>query len=160
MQSRTKEMLQEELEKQKQAKELKALEEAISASQAPPPSRSAKERAGKSAGAPSDASDPSAEGGNGGDGSSSSGSGEDTSSWAAAVATAPVKLEGAGRSHNIKPYFANLTDFVAEGEACRQVRELQAESELLRKCLADSKQPRAFESYLKMSKGTRSAVPF
>lgn len=152
---RAKELLDEELEKRRQAKELRELEEAITASQAPAPDQTAashKERGRPSAPAAAPASAPAADGEAAGELSATT--------LAAAVATAPFELEGAGRSVGLRPYVANLTDFVAEGEASRVVRELRAESDLLRKCLADGKdRPRAFDTYLKASKSMTRAAP-
>lgn len=69
-------------------------------------------------------------------------------SWAAAVATAPVKLEGAGRSKGLTPYVPDLSEFAPEPERNRQRERLEAENELLRKCLANGRDPKAFQSYL------------
>ena len=178
---RAQELLREELEKGRQAKELKELEDAISASQAPPPAavaavtaaaaaRGGKERGGSGGGSrePRGAASASASAASApaaapaaaevGGGAAADDDAAPPSTWAEAVATAPVKLEGAGKSHGLKPYVANLTDFVGEGEASRHVRELRAESELLRKCMGESRdKPNAFQEFLKRGRG--AALP-
>jgi hypothetical protein len=131
--SRAKEFLAEEVAKERHARELRELEEAITTTKEP------LEASGKEGGKGSKAGAPSAE----------------DASWSAAIASAPFKLEAAGRSRDMKPYMANLTDFVTEGESSRNIRELQAENELLRKCLGEggANEPKAFESYLRRARG-------
>ena len=50
---------------------------------------------------------------------------------------------------DLKPYVANLTDFEPEAHVKRQVDNLKAENEMLQRCLRESKNPKAFESYLR-----------
>ena len=44
---------------------------------------------------------------------------------------------------------ANLTDFEPEAHVNRQVENLRAENEMLQRCLRESKNPKAFENYLR-----------
>ena len=50
---------------------------------------------------------------------------------------------------DLKPYVANLTDFEPEAHVNRQVENLRAENEMLQRCLRESKNPKAFENYLR-----------
>ena len=131
--SRAKEFLAEEVAKERHARELRELEEAITTTKEPLEASCKEGGKGSKAGAPS----------------------AEDASWSAAIASAPFKLEAAGRSRDMKPYMANLTDFVTEGESSRNIRELQAENELLRKCLGEggANEPKAFESYLRRARG-------
>jgi len=116
---------QEELAKQKQDLELKELEAATAALREPTPTTK--------------------EGGRGEAGSSKA---DDDNLFKQAPAL-PFKLEGAGRSKDLKPYVANLTDFEPESHVKRQMDSLRAENEMLQRCLRDTKNPRAFEGYLR-----------
>ena len=136
--ARTKELMDEEIAKQKHEREVKELEEV------------AKELTATEAkdGKPGSKS-----------GSRSGGAGSSSSSAAAAdaePAPAPFKLESAGRkkSEVNNPYVLNLTEFVPEQEATRAARDLRAENDVLRACLKDTKNPKAFESYLRRSTHT------
>jgi len=149
VQSRAKELLDEEMSKRKHERELKDLEEAITATQQPAPavtgaasSAGKREAQRRSAAAAPAADAPTAA--------------EAESAVASATSSLPFKLESAGTRANrdANPYVLNLTEFVSEGEATRQARELHAENELLRKCLGDAKRPGAFESYLRSSRHT------
>jgi len=140
--ARAKELLDEEVSKEKHVRELRELEEAITATNQPISSGGGSSNS--KAGAPSAAA-PAAE----------------EAAWSAAVATAPVKLEGAGRSKGLKPYMADLSEFVTEGESARNIKDLRAENELLRKCLSGSGENNrgaAFEQYLRRARGGASAV--
>lgn len=44
---------------------------------------------------------------------------------------------------------ANLSDFEPEEHVTRQLGSLRSENDMLQKCLQDSKNPRAFETYLR-----------
>jgi hypothetical protein len=142
-------LLDEEMSKRKHERELKDLEEAITATQQPAPavtgaasSAGKREAQRRSAAAAPAADAPTAA--------------EAESAVASATSSLPFKLESAGTRANrdANPYVLNLTEFVSEGEATRQARELHAENELLRKCLGDAKRPGAFESYLRSSRHT------
>lgn len=139
--ARSDELMKEELAKRRHDKELRELQDAIteraaedaSAATAPggrgaKPSkleaaRSLPSKGARSAGPPSaDAGPPSA---------------------------LQSKLEGAGRSKNLKPYVYNHTEFVGTADANRHLNGLKKENDLLRKCLQDSRKPGAFDHYLK-----------
>ena len=156
VQTRAKELLADELTKAQHEREVKQLEEAISTSQQPTtaaavaPSAggkknsfaSASRRMSEKAAAPAVAS------------ALAPAAAPDAEGASEMPAAPPIPLESAGRSaaRDANPYVLNLTDFVAETEANRQVRELRAESELLRKCLQEGGQrPKAFESFLRRS---------
>ena len=70
---------------------------------------------------------------------------------AAAPSTMHAELAGAGRSKSLKPYVYNHTEFVSTADSNRHSSTLQAENEMLRRCLQDSRTPGAFESYLRAS---------
>lgn len=137
---RAKELLKEELSKAEHERDVEELERAVAASKQP-------------------ASD-----------ASKAGAASEESETSRLHAEAPVKLNGAGCSKGLKPcvrpcplplasatprvpvrartarrYLADLTEFVPEGEASRKARTLREENDLLRKCLADAGNPRAFE---------------
>jgi len=118
---RAKELLKEELSKAEHERDVEELERAVAASKQP-------------------ASD-----------ASKAGAASEESETSRLHAEAPVKLNGAGCSKGLKPYLADLTEFVPEGEASRKARTLREENDLLRKCLADAGNPRAFEGYLRNS---------
>ena len=141
---RAKEMLEEELAKERHEREVKDLEEAISVTQKPiAKATTAAARKPPSASAPAAASpEPEEE----------------------VPPTAPFELASANVRANVRereanPYVLNLTEFVPETEATRQARDLRKETELLKACLADAKQrPNAFESYLKRGASTHAAL--
>ena len=146
VESRAKEMLEEELAKQRHEREVKDLEEAISVTQKPiAKATTAAARKPPSASAPAAASpEPEEE----------------------APPTAPFQLASANVRKNVRareanPYVLNLTEFVPETEATRKARDLRKETELLKACLADAKlagRPNAFESYLKRGASTHAAL--
>ena len=145
VQRRAKEMLDEDLEKEKQAREVKDLEEAISVTKVSEPAVAAvtKKKDGKkpAAAAAAPSSDDAA-------------AADAKASATAAAAELPFKLESLGvmRSREANPYVLNLTEFLPEQEATRQARDLKAENELLRKCLADAQKGKggnAFEGFLR-----------
>ena len=120
VQARAKELMADEVAKDRHERELRDLAEAISVTNEPSPAVGA--RTGKR--------------------SPTEGEGEE------AVPAAPFKLEGAGRSRQLKPYMANTSEFTSEHEASRHIDGLQKENELLRKCLQGSRTPGAFDTYL------------
>lgn len=150
---RAKELLEEELAKERHERELRELKDAISVAQ--PEDANASSTAGGAASSSSSVQQQSQphqrrKATPGGVGATA----ESVASGARATAAAPTtelpfELEGAGRSRELNPYVANFTDFVAEVEASRQARELRAESELLRQCLqgANARRSKAFEPY-------------
>ena len=163
--ARHKELLAEELAKQKHEREVKDLEDAINTTNQPMPINN--KGNGKSklasvsmieksvAAAPSDEKPK--------DGRSPSPEEAAPSAAVAAIAaTLPFQLESlkGERARDANPYVLNLTEFVPETEATRQARELRAESDLLRKCLEghNSSKPRAFEGYLKHSRSAHHAL--
>lgn len=139
--ARADELMKEELAKRRHDKELRELQDAITeraAEDGPPvpagrgakPSkleaaRSLPSKGARSAGPPSAAAGP--------------------------PSALQSKLEGAGRSKNLKPYVYNHTEFVGTADANRHLSGLKKENDLLRKCLQDSRKPGAFEQYLKAS---------
>lgn len=139
---RTQELLREEQAKKRHAMELRELEDAINVTKQPeggrPPSHAQKERekGGEGASAAAPSSDLAAD-----------------STTGAATLDLPFKLEGSGRSKKLNPYVANFSEFVAEGLATRNARDLRSENELLRKCLSDPRNPKAFDSYIRAAKG-------
>ena len=133
LKNRAKELLQEELETQRHTQELRELEQAIDASKQTDGAHDASKRRQHER--------PAADGEMEGD-----------EALTEAVASAPFKLQGVGRSRNIKPYVANTSDFATEGECNRQISELRAESEMLRKCLSERSNPKAFEQYLRAAR--------
>ncbi|KAL1529851.1 hypothetical protein AB1Y20_000782 [Prymnesium parvum] len=120
---RTQEMLQEEMAKQKHDEELRELEAAAAALRDPKNAP----RAEMSVGAKAE-ENPFKQ-----------------------IPDLPFKLEGIGRSKDLKPYVANLTDFEPESHVKQQLGNLRSENELLQRCLRDSKRPGAFEAYLRSS---------
>ena len=144
IQNRTKELLDEELAKQKHERELKDLEEAIAVTQQPVPgSAVGGKRERRASAGPGATAAPATEAA--------------TSVLAvendATVPPAPFKLESETRKTNAQnPYVLNMTDFLSENVATRQARDLRTENELLRKCMSgDKRAPKAFETYLKRS---------
>ena len=136
---RAKELLEQEIAKEKHAREVKELEEAVGVAAQPLPAvpgvndkGKGKSKASAPAGAPA---------------------AEEESADGASVSSLPFELESVGkmRAAEWNPYTLNLTEFMNSGEATRKARDLQAENELLKKCLQDSRTGRAnaFEGYLK-----------
>lgn len=108
------ELMQEELAKERHAKEVRELSDAVSASREPEkPAQGFKGKA------------------------------------AAAAAPDAGKPKARAKEREFKPYVADLTDFVGETEANRSMQALKQENELLKKCMADPKNPRAFSGYLR-----------
>ena len=151
IESRAKELLQEEMLKATHERDVKELEEAVATVNAPNPgeaaasdpkaSRSSKSTGGKR-GSPTDLSSSSSSSMGGGSG--------DT-----VPPPAPFKLESANRKKSEQnPYVLNLTEFLPESDATRQARDLKAENDVLKACLANAKNPRAFDAYLKRSTHT------
>lgn len=66
------------------------------------------------------------------------------------AANSQSKVEGSGRSRNLKPYVANVTDFILDVDVQEQLRTLRQENELLRHALTDRSNPRAFEKFLRL----------
>ncbi len=73
----------------------------------------------------------------------------DDSSVGAILAKARRAESSRSKQQSLKPYIANFTSFEPEVEVSRKSRDLKQENDLLRKCLQDSKNPRAFEGYLR-----------
>lgn len=65
-----------------------------------------------------------------------------------AMPAAPFKLEGMGRSRDLKPYVADATSFLPEADASRQLSSLKQENDILKRCLDDRSNPAAFQQYL------------
>jgi hypothetical protein len=159
---RTKELMDEELAKEKHEREVRELEEAISTSSQPVPVPKQRERrpsrrdaaeAPATTAAAAPAAAPAAEG----PPPPAAAVAADGEEVAAVAASLPFKLESAGvaRSREQNPYVLNMTDFVPEVQATRSARDLKAENEVLRACLKGARSdPKAFESYLRRSTQT------
>ena len=71
-----------------------------------------------------------------------------------AAAPEPAEARGSARPHaaekrTSKPYVADYTEFSSEAEVNRNRAALQAENELLRRCMQDRSKPAAFSSYIR-----------
>ena len=137
VQSRAKELLELEIAKEKHEKEVKDLEDAISATAQPAAPSGAAGKKKKEAAA---AAAPAAE---------SSSAADDF----LLKTSMPFKLESADRK-DLNPYVLNLTEFLPEVETTRKARDLRAENELLKACLKNAKGPNAFQDYLRRSSHT------
>ena len=150
---RAKEMLEQELAKQKHEREVKELEDAINVTQQPDDvlaaGKAASKREGKKSVPTASAAAPSAE-------PIASAEGSEEISVEEAAAALPFKLESTSlKNRDVNPYVLNLTEFLPEQEATRHARDLKAENEILRACLSGAgKKANAFESYLRRSSHT------
>ena len=145
--SRAKELLEEDLVKERHARELRELEEVINTTAEPLPSDPAKAKEGSSGGPSSSSSSsaaPSKE-----RAKRASPTESDADALTAAIKNAPFKLEGAGRSRNLKPFVHQKAEFMGESEARTNIEKLQTENELLRKCLQGQTKAGAFDSYFR-----------
>lgn len=146
LKERAAELLREEQAKQKHEKDVRDLETAISVTQQPP-SISNEHAASCSAGSGS---------------SRSSRSSGKVAAQATPMAEAPVDSVVAGRLNELEsvkrsaalaqnPYVADTTMFLPGIQASQQAQKLRADNELLRRCLGDKSNPRAFESFIRTS---------
>lgn len=146
LKDRAAELLKEEETKQKHEKDVRDLETAISVTQQQP-SISNEHAVSSSAGSGS---------------SRSSRSSGKVAAQATPVEENPIesvvserlnKLESVKRSaaHAQNPYIADMTMFVPGIQASRQTQKLRADNELLRRCLTDKSNPRAFENFIRNS---------
>ena len=144
---RAKELFDEEMVKERHAKELRDLEEAITATKLP-------EGVGRPGSQQQQDGDVSTRKERRTDATAPPSAAASDAPLSSLTVSAPFKLSGAGRSSKLKPYVPDTSEFISEGEASRTIQQLRAESELLRKCFSDGRNPKAFEGFLRNSRGS------